>query len=65
MRVDPFDGHVKTGFDALQKADLPAAERAFSAALRLRPRNASVLGGLGLVKLRQGEYAQARDLLGR
>ena len=65
VRVDPFDGHVKTGFDALQKADLPAAERAFSAALRLRPRNASVLGGLGLVKLRQEEYAQARDLLGQ
>lgn len=30
-----------------------------------RPRNASVLGGLGLVKLRQEESAQARDLLGQ
>lgn len=65
VRIDPFDAHVKTGFDALQNADLPAAERAFSAAMRLRPRNASVLGGLGLVRLQQEQYAQASDLLGQ
>lgn len=65
VRVDPFDGHVKTGFDALQNADLATAERSFTAALRLRPRNASVLGGLGLVKLRQEKFAQASDLLGQ
>ena len=65
VRTDPFDAHVKTGFDALQDADLATAERAFSAALRLRPRSASVLGGLGLVKLRQEKYAQASDLLGQ
>ncbi len=65
VRTDPFDAHVKTGFDALQDANLATAERAFSAALRLRPRSASVLGGLGLVKLRQEKYAQASDLLGQ
>ncbi len=64
VRTDPFDAHVKTGFDALQDANLATAERAFSAALRLRPRSASVLGGLGLVKLRHEKDAQASVLLG-
>lgn len=62
-RVDPFGGHVQSGFDALRDDNVPAAEQAFAAALRLRPADASALGGMGLVKLEQKRFGEARDLL--
>lgn len=62
-RMDAFGRHLKNGFSALEKPDLAAAEQALTAALRLRPRDASALGGLGVLRLRQKQYAQAQSLL--
>lgn len=62
-RIDAFGRHLQNGFAALEKSDLEAAEQALSAALRLRPQDASALGGLGVVRLRQKQYAQAQSLL--
>jgi cellulose synthase operon protein C len=53
------------GFDALAKSDLSGAKRRFDAALALAPGDADTLGGLGIVALRRGEFANARDLLTR
>ncbi|MAF27948.1 MAG: cellulose synthase [Croceicoccus sp.] len=53
------------GFDALGKSDLSGAKRRFDSALALIPNDADALGGLGIVALRRGEFANARDLLTR
>jgi cellulose synthase operon protein C len=53
------------GFDALQANRLSDAEAAFQAALALNARDSDALGGLGLVRQRQGKDAEARDLLER
>lgn len=63
VRIDPFGAHIKTGYEALQGSELDGAERAFEAALRLKPQHPSALGGLGLVRLRQERFGQARELL--
>lgn len=49
----------------LQHGKLAAAEKQFAASLHSNPNDAQALGGLGLVRLRQQRFAQARDLLGR
>ncbi|GAA4354451.1 hypothetical protein GCM10023165_45690 [Variovorax defluvii] len=54
---------LRLGFAAFERGDLGAAERHFRAALRQRPTHADALGGLGLVRLRQQQFAQAEDLL--
>jgi predicted Zn-dependent protease len=53
------------GFDALQANRLGDAEAAFQAALAINAQDADALGGLGLVRQRQGKDAEARDLLER
>lgn len=53
------------GFDALQANRLGDAEAAFQAALKVNTQDADALGGLGLVRQRQGRIADARDLLER
>lgn len=50
-------------FAALDRGDVPGAERRFSEVLRLQPGNADAQGGLGLVRLRQKRFAQAQALL--
>ena len=53
------------GFQALERGDLAAAASNFETALTARAADREAAGGLGLVRLRQGEFAQARDLLTR
>ena len=50
---------------ALQQGSLPGAEQQFAAALRLHADDTDALAGLGMVRLRQGRFTDARDLLGR
>lgn len=63
VRIDPFGVHIKAGYDALQEGKVEEAEHSFAAALRLKPKEAAALGGLGLVRLRQESFTQARELL--
>lgn len=53
------------GFAALNAGRLAEAESAFRAVLDANPQDSDALGGLGLVRLRQGRSEEARDLLGR
>ena len=53
------------GFKALNGNDLDGALRNFRKALTLRPNDADALGGMGIVKLRQKRFAEARDFLTR
>ncbi|MCC5870879.1 MAG: BCSC C-terminal domain-containing protein [Gammaproteobacteria bacterium] len=57
------DSAIEQAFAALDSGNLDAAERTFSGVLDGAPRNADALGGMGLVRLRQGRYADAQDLL--
>jgi tetratricopeptide (TPR) repeat protein len=52
-------------FTDLKKGNTAAAERQFLADLRANPSDPQALEGLGLVRLRQQRFAEARDLLGR
>jgi cellulose synthase operon protein C len=49
----------------LKKGNVAAAERQFAGDLRTNPNDSAALAGLGLVRLRQQRFAEARDLLGR
>jgi tetratricopeptide (TPR) repeat protein len=49
----------------LQHGNLAAAERQFASDLRANPNDPQALAGLGLVRLRQNRFVEARDLLGR
>ena len=51
------------GFTAYNAGGLSEAEREFQAALALNPQDADALGGLGLVRSRQGRTREARSLL--
>lgn len=53
------------GFQDLEAGRLAEAERKFQSALQGNPNDADALGGLGLVRLRQGRHGEARDLLER
>ena len=53
------------GFAALNGGQIKEAEAAFQAALAKNPQDPDALGGLGLVRLRQGNVAEARTLLSR
>ncbi|MFH5926600.1 cellulose biosynthesis protein BcsC [Roseomonas xinghualingensis] len=53
------------GLLALDAGDLPRAVQLFEAAVERDPDDATALGGLGLVRLRQGRAAEARDILAR
>lgn len=51
------------GFDALEAGRLAEAERDFQRAIAANARDADAQGGLGLVRLRQGNFAEARSRL--
>lgn len=53
------------GFARLEANRLADAARSFEAALARNPQDADALGGLGVVRLRQGRTAEARGLLER
>ncbi|HYM72867.1 MAG TPA: tetratricopeptide repeat protein, partial [Stellaceae bacterium] len=49
----------------LKRGNIAAAERQFAADLRAHPDDVQALAGLGLIRLRQQRFAEARALLGR
>lgn len=63
--TDPLRQRTAAGFAALDAGDLDAAEAAFQAVLAARPADGDALGGLGILRLRQEQFVQARDLLQR
>ncbi|KQM22070.1 cellulose biosynthesis protein BcsC [Novosphingobium sp. Leaf2] len=52
-----------SGFDALQDNNLSTAAAQFQRALGVNRRDPDALGGLGLVRLREGKFAEATSLL--
>jgi len=63
--VDPNAARLKNGYAALDKGQLKTAESNFSQVLKSRPNDASALGGMGIVKLRQKQFSSARSYLDR
>ncbi|MCU1727125.1 cellulose synthase subunit BcsC-related outer membrane protein [Pseudomonas sp. 7P_10.2_Bac1] len=57
--------NLARGFKALQNNQLSVAEQAFQARLKEQPQDPDALGGLGLVRQRQGRLSDANELLGR
>ena len=53
------------GFSALDSGDLATAASRFERALAANRNDGDALGGLGIVRLRQSRFAEARDLLER
>ncbi len=53
------------GFELLNAGKLRDAQRDFEVALARNPEDADATGGLGLVRLREGRYGEARSLLER
>ncbi|RZS54567.1 cellulose biosynthesis protein BcsC [Sphaerotilus mobilis] len=62
---DPLVRSRRQGFDALQGGELDAAAERFTKLLQARPKDSDALGGLGVVRLRQARYGEARELLGQ
>ncbi|PNU03619.1 cellulose synthase [Novosphingobium guangzhouense] len=52
-----------SGFDALNDGNLASAAAQFQRALGVNRRDSDALGGLGLVRLREGQFAEAASLL--
>ena len=53
------------GFRTLAEGDLDLAAKPFERSLAATPKDADALGGLGIVRLKQSRFAEARDLLNR
>ncbi|MBS1049664.1 cellulose synthase subunit BcsC-related outer membrane protein [Gluconobacter japonicus] len=53
------------GFQALDRGNLQQAESDFNGVLKTHPDDADAVGGLGLVRLRQGRSDEATELLNR
>lgn len=62
---DPGFESRRDGFARLESGSLRDATRQFENALAANPNDADALGGLGLVRLREGKQAEARTLLER
>ena len=58
-------GEMSEGYVDLKKGKLFEAEKEFQAELRSNPNDANALAGLGLVRLRQQRFGEARDYLQR
>lgn len=63
--ADPLRQRTTAGFQALDDGELDAAEAAFLNVLESRPTDGDALGGLGILRLRQERFADARGLLGK
>ncbi|MDD5759830.1 MAG: cellulose synthase subunit BcsC-related outer membrane protein [Desulfobulbaceae bacterium] len=59
LLADPFYRAKVKGVTALNNGKLNIAEKSLSHALKGRPNDAEVLGGIGLLRLRQGRHAEA------
>jgi tetratricopeptide (TPR) repeat protein len=62
---DPGAAARQEGFARLDAGGLRDATRQFEAAIAANPNDADALGGLGIVRLREGKTAEARTLLDR
>jgi tetratricopeptide (TPR) repeat protein len=60
-----MDPRLTRGFASFKAGDVATAEQLFTDVMRDKPNNADALGGLGLVRMQQGDLAQAQDLLSR
>jgi tetratricopeptide (TPR) repeat protein len=63
--ADPTATDRIGGFDALKKDQLADAARLFQKSIEANPNDSESVGGLGLVRLRQKNYAEAKTLLAR
>ncbi|WP_233834901.1 cellulose biosynthesis protein BcsC [Paraburkholderia sp. ZP32-5] len=59
------DARLTRGFAAFKAGDITTAEQSFTAVLHDKPDSTDALGGLGLVRMQQGDLAQAEKLLSR
>ncbi|GGX00415.1 hypothetical protein GCM10007242_01510 [Pigmentiphaga litoralis] len=62
---DPLRARSTSGFKALEAGDLATAESDFQAVLASRANDPDALGGLGVLRLRQENFSEARSLLER
>lgn len=65
LERDPDYVAQKQGLRALSRRDLPAADALLSRAAKARASDAEAVGGLGLVRLREGRQDEARVLFQR
>ena len=56
---DPLLRHRQLGLDLLDKGDIAAAEAPLMETLKTRPKDYLALGGVGLIRMRQGNYEEA------
>ncbi|WP_027348577.1 cellulose biosynthesis protein BcsC [Halotalea alkalilenta] len=63
--ADPLAQERQRGFAALEAGSGNAAAAAFQRVIEARPNDVDALGGLGISQLRAGQFARARDSLGR
>ncbi|MDO8349971.1 MAG: cellulose synthase subunit BcsC-related outer membrane protein [Gallionella sp.] len=59
--VDPDIVARSEALDALEDGNLELAATSLTALLKRRPQDPEILGGLGMIKLRQGKQAEAED----
>lgn len=64
-RSDPLSTARRAGREALEQSKLDLAQEQWQKVLALRANDPEGLASLGIVRLRQGDYVQAQDLLGR
>ena len=62
---DPLRRMAAAAFGSLDAGDIAAAESGFQRVLAARPDDGGALGGLGIVRLRQENFPEARTLLER
>lgn len=61
--ADPLQLQTDRALVVLKKGNLEQAERDFQSVLTTRPNDSDALGGLGVVRMRQGKWPEARNLL--
>ena len=62
---DPATLARNAALRAIDQGNTALAEEKLQIVLALRPRDAESIGNLGLIRLRQGQHAQAQELLGQ
>lgn len=63
--TDAMRGIVQQGFAALDAGDLARAGERFQGALAQQPNDPDALGGMGVLRLRQEQFAEAADYFAR
>jgi cellulose synthase operon protein C len=61
----PANSPESDAYRALNAGKLPDAEKRFAALLQAQPNNPSALAGMGYVRMKQGNFAEAADYLTR